>query len=397
MATLGERLREMRLQAGLTQQQLAGREMTRAFICMVEKGKAKPSLASLQLMASRLNQPVSVLLATEATTADQDLVTVLLDNAAHLLQAAKKPKAEATLRQALRLAEERNLAEGQFSSLELLGKLMREQGRYDEALGSFERYLDLAKLLVNGRRVTLGYLQMAETMYRMMQFLVARRYYDRAVRETDERKSLMDLRQTALISKGNCLMRIGDWAPAAATYEEAASLHPFLGERRHLAYAQMGLGVAYRHLGRPEEAHRVTLASLELLQQLGDQSRVLVLQNLATLEGDQGLWHLALPKLETCRTAYQIFDWPASEASLLEELALFDAAAGRYELVEAHCQEALALLDRQDDPILRGRLFKLLGESRLKRGDEARGRELLQASASILRYFGDRELSEAVR
>lgn len=390
MATLGERLKTLRQQAGLTQQQLAGPEMTRAFICMVEKGRAKPSLESLQSIAARLGQPVSTLLQSEVGPLDQELISVLIENATHLLQAGKRPEAEATLRQGLRLAEEQNQTEGQSTTLELLGRLTLEQGRFDEALGYFERYLDLAKHLAQGRRVTTGYLQMADTMYRMMQFLVARRYYDRAVRETNERKSLTDLRQRALISKGNCLMRIGDWAPAATAYEEAVNLHPYLGERRQLAYAQMGLGVAYRRLGRLDAAHQVTLASLETLQQLGDPSRVLVLQNLATLEGDQGLWHLALPKLETCREAYQLFGWAASEASLLEELALFEAAAGRFAQVESHCQEAFALLDQQDDPILRGRLFRLLGQARMAQGDPVRGQELLQASASILRYFGDR-------
>jgi hypothetical protein len=44
----------------------------------------------------------------------------------------------------------------------------------------------------------------------------ARQSYNRSVRETDERKSLMDLRRQALISMGNCLMRMGDWGPAAS-------------------------------------------------------------------------------------------------------------------------------------------------------------------------------------
>lgn len=396
METLGQRIRRLRVQAGLSQQQLAGGELTRAFICMIERGRARPSLDSLRLIAGRLHQPVSAFLDLEATATDQDLLQVLLHNAGVLLAAGRTDAATDTLRQAWRLAADRNLVEGQFAALQQLAGVLRGQGAHDEAFDCCERFLDLARARQLPARIVQGYLQLGETAYAMHQFLVARRYYERAVRETDERKSVMDLRQQALISKGNCQMRLGQWAEAAAAYEEAADLHPYLGEEKQLAYAWMGLGAAYRRLGRLEDARRVTLSSLELLQKLGDRNRVLVLQNLATVEGEQGLWQAAMAKFETCREAYRMFGWPASEASLLEELALLHKGAGEVQQSEAYCDEALALLEQQDEPILRGRLLKLQGELRLLQGDAERGRELLRASASILRYFADRELVQSV-
>jgi tetratricopeptide (TPR) repeat protein len=385
---VGEQIRRLRRQAGLSQQQLAGGELSRAFICMVERGKARPSPASLQLIAVRLGQPVSALLEVEATGADHDRVAMLLADAERLA-AAQPDQAIQTLQEGCRLAVAQNMADEQFSLFERLGAVLRAQGRKDEALDSFERCLEVGRLLQVPRKVVQGYLHLADTMYGMHQFLVARRYYDWAFRETDERKSLMDLRQQALTSKANCFMRVGDWAQAAVIYEEAVALHPYLGDERTLADAYMGLGVAWRRLGRLSEAHAVTLKSLTLLQKLGDRNRVLVLQNLATIEGDQGLWSVALPKFDTCREAYRVFGWPAAEASLVEELALYARSVGDLPQAEAFCQEALALLERQDEPILRGRVLQLLGEARLGQGDARSGDELLQASRCILRYFGD--------
>lgn len=46
----------------LTQSELGGKEFTKSFISQVEKGHTRPSLRSLQIIAARLNQPLSVFL-----------------------------------------------------------------------------------------------------------------------------------------------------------------------------------------------------------------------------------------------------------------------------------------------------------------------------------------------
>ncbi|HSW42639.1 MAG TPA: helix-turn-helix transcriptional regulator [Patescibacteria group bacterium] len=60
-ATLGSRIRELRIRAGLTQAEL-GSPMTRSFVSAVEHGRALPSLPALLLISSRLGVPVGELL-----------------------------------------------------------------------------------------------------------------------------------------------------------------------------------------------------------------------------------------------------------------------------------------------------------------------------------------------
>lgn len=59
--TLGSRIRELRVRAGLTQAEL-GSPMTRSFVSAVENGRALPSLPALLLIALRLDVPVGQLL-----------------------------------------------------------------------------------------------------------------------------------------------------------------------------------------------------------------------------------------------------------------------------------------------------------------------------------------------
>jgi len=56
---LGEKLRQARLEAGLSQRQLCGEEITRNMLSQIENGSARPSMATLQYFAARLGKPVA--------------------------------------------------------------------------------------------------------------------------------------------------------------------------------------------------------------------------------------------------------------------------------------------------------------------------------------------------
>ncbi len=56
--TIGERIRQLRNKRGLTQKELAGEQMTRNMLSLIETGSALPSLASLAYLAEVLEVPV---------------------------------------------------------------------------------------------------------------------------------------------------------------------------------------------------------------------------------------------------------------------------------------------------------------------------------------------------
>lgn len=59
---LGEKIRRSRLDAGLSQRQLAGEEITRNMLSLIENGTAKPSVKTLRYLADRLEKPLSYFL-----------------------------------------------------------------------------------------------------------------------------------------------------------------------------------------------------------------------------------------------------------------------------------------------------------------------------------------------
>lgn len=63
---LGEKIREARVAAGLSQRQLCGEEITRNMLSLIENGAAKPSMKTLQYLAGRLGKSVSFFLEEDA-------------------------------------------------------------------------------------------------------------------------------------------------------------------------------------------------------------------------------------------------------------------------------------------------------------------------------------------
>lgn len=93
---LGEKLRNARLEAGLSQRQLCGQAITRNMLSQIENGSARPSMSTLQYLAGQLGKPVSYFLQEE---------TVLSPNPA-LLQQARQAYSQRQYDAVLALADQ---------------------------------------------------------------------------------------------------------------------------------------------------------------------------------------------------------------------------------------------------------------------------------------------------
>lgn len=59
---LGQKLRQARLESGLSQRQLCGEQITRNMLSQIENGSAKPSMDTLHFLARQLGRPISYFL-----------------------------------------------------------------------------------------------------------------------------------------------------------------------------------------------------------------------------------------------------------------------------------------------------------------------------------------------
>lgn len=69
---LGEKLRQARLEAGLSQRELCGDAITRNMLSQIENGAVSPSIATLRHLARRLGRPMGYFLDETAVSADRE-------------------------------------------------------------------------------------------------------------------------------------------------------------------------------------------------------------------------------------------------------------------------------------------------------------------------------------
>lgn len=91
---LGEKLRQARLEANLSQRALCGEEITRNMLSRIENGAAHPSMKTLRYLADRLEKPVSYFLEEETVVSPNQSV---MESARRLYDAGEFDRAALVL------------------------------------------------------------------------------------------------------------------------------------------------------------------------------------------------------------------------------------------------------------------------------------------------------------
>src|SRR5207253_11425781 len=89
---LGERLRQLRVSAGLTQTELAGEGFSKEYVSQIERGKTRPTRETIEWLAARLGVD-SGFLANGVATDERGRLEGALARAEALIEALKNDEA----------------------------------------------------------------------------------------------------------------------------------------------------------------------------------------------------------------------------------------------------------------------------------------------------------------
>lgn len=219
---LGEKLRQARLRLGLSQRQVCGDQITRNMLSRIENGQAKPSMKTLQYLASVLQMPVGYFLGEATACVNQPL-----------MDQAKEAFAQKKYTKALRLLGDYNGPDalydwemgllGYLCCLEIADAAIREgrlpvAGKLLSQAEQFEspyiveplarRREELLQTLGKGKR-TLPNLD--EALLSKAEDALERRDYDRALRLLEAVEHREERYHTL---RGTAELRRGDYAQA---------------------------------------------------------------------------------------------------------------------------------------------------------------------------------------
>ena len=266
---IGGRLKEARLRASLTQQQLAGERYTKAYVSALENGLVRPSMAALTFFAEQLKLPASRLIGDEAPTwnrleADLHLAsgrwTEAIDAYSDLLTRATETsqRAELLVGRAEAAARLNQGAEASADAAEA-ARLFASAGRItDETLATY--WLANGQYeqdnLAEARALLRGLLERVRTGLRVAP----------------------DFEFRILMALSTIESKEGEHARALAYLQEVQGVVGQLDDRRRATYL-FDLAYSYREMGDMEAAIRTGHESLALFRASGAESETAILEN----------------------------------------------------------------------------------------------------------------------
>ena len=283
---LGERVRSARRERGMSQAQLAGEELTKGFISQVESGLVRPSVRSLQIIATRLGKSLDYFLGDAPLATEKRL-------AFHLL--AAEAAAERHDWEVVRSEVESGLGctptkRARASLLRLLAQAELSASQREPAFDRINEALSLVDVAVDAAEVARLQHLRGIAYGQLNQYLAAAESLEQA-RDTMERHEVNDprLRARILVALGTVYRRLNRTAKAMQTYTSALDLASASSELRVAAQGYMGVAVSLYDAGELDAAINNYRRALDLFERVEDRSFELsVLHSLATIHFERG-------------------------------------------------------------------------------------------------------------
>src|SRR3954452_4212718 len=347
---LGERLRQLRVAAGLTQTDLAGDRFSKEYISQIERGKTRPTAETVEWLALRLGVDSGFLASGVSVDA--------------------RAKAEAILARA---------------------DVLLQEHRFDEAIEEYTRSLpavlgtgaaELRVRALSGEAMAhaqSGDVQTGLTMLAEARGLV-------------ETESFTDVdRADVLYRLGVCRYKLSSITTAVALFDEALSLV----ERSGLPADELRLNIfawrsrCYRRQRDYEAAREDVERALELAEALRDvRSLAPVYFQASMLAERDGHWVLARRYAEKAKAHYEEVADRGNVGRLLNNLGAMDFLLGSPEEAIERFKQAYAIaleVDRSEDAAT---AVNSLAQVHLRTGDAKRAEEQARHALEII---GERE------
>jgi tetratricopeptide (TPR) repeat protein len=373
---LGDRLRQLRVSAGLTQTELAGDRFSKEYVSQIERGKTQPTRETIKWLASRLGVDASFL--ASGVSSDE------------------RARAEAILARAEALAERRDYdasidaytdalaAVVATGAVDLQVRVLSGEAWARAHRGEVRPAIDLleqARGLVEGSSFT--DLDRAEVVFRLgvARYLISS--ISTAIALFGEALALVErsplpsdlLRANTLTWRSRCYRRQRDYEAARDDVSRALELAESMEDPRSLGEVYFQASLIAERDGHWVLARTYAERAKSQYEALTDRMNVgRLLNNLGGLEFLLGKPEEALERLNEALAIALEHGTDDDAATAISSLAQVHLRTGSHDKAETHAREAIRLLGTREDRLDEiGNARLVLGRSLLEQGrlDEA--------------------------
>lgn len=386
-------VKQARSEAGLSLAQLGKGHVTAPAIYLIETGRTRPSLPTLEHIARRTGKPVEFFVAEPANVADQSAGSVLAMNLMVLegrideaIKLGRSLLEQGT--SAFRLGNIRfQLAQAYLNSSEpeLAEPLLAEARSHFEAVG--DGRMTAACIGAQAALATIKHSKDAVALARQALELTATQ---------SPRPFGLELRLYGLLAAA--YMEAGEWDAAIEANSHLIDIGMPMLDARNLARAFGQLGEAYLALGQGENATRSIMRSVGLYDLVRGRSLVTTAEDsigLAMMR--RGDFAGARPHLERALgLSSDDDDISSGRSRVLLSLAQLSMEEGELDGAEDAARQALKLAERHSDAGVAAEAHGWLGRIADRRGDhEAADREFDQAIRGFQTLGNSERLQQA--
>lgn len=385
-ARLGERLRTLRVAAGLTQSELAQGRFSKEYISQIERGKTRPTEATIAWLAERLGVDPTFL-AVGVSAEERTKAETVLARAEALTEAHRYAEAVEAFEQARPLVAGTGAAALEVRALAGEAWALTQLGTVREAIDLLDRARALAESAEFSDLDRADVLfRLAVCRYKLSSFSTALALFDEALRLAEASGLPCDLLRADILGwRSRIRRRQRDYVAAREDVERALELAQDLGDRRTLANTYFQASLVAEKMGHWLQARNYAQRARALYEELEDERTVgRLLLTLGGLTFLLGKPEQAIEHLERAVARAVEVDSPADTAQALSGLALVHLHIGAYDECERHARKALELLEGREDFLDEfGQVQLTLGRSLLECGRLEEAEECFRAADAL--------------
>jgi tetratricopeptide (TPR) repeat protein len=393
---LGERVRQLRVAAGLTQTDLAGDRFSKEYVSQIERGKTRPTRETIEWLAAKLGVDAGFL--ERGVSADErSRVEGMLARAEALVNAHRYDEAIDELENSRTavMATGAIELEARAHSTEAWARM--ERGELKPALQLLERCrsinegpgfsdVDRAQVLF----------RMAVCRYHLSSIASAVALFSESLKLAEGSGLPCDLLRSEILGwRSRCYRRQRDLEAAREDVERALELAQSLDDHRTMANVYFQASLVSERMGHWVLARSYAERAKAYYEQLNDERNVgRLLNNLGGLNFQLGKPEKAV---EDLKSAYRVLLDKGSEAeaaNVVSSLAHVHLMTGQVDSAEEEARHALELLEGREDFLLDIAPTQLvLGRSLMEQGRLDEAQEMLrtaEASAEQLESISHR-------
>jgi tetratricopeptide (TPR) repeat protein len=388
---LGERLRSLRLAAGLTQTQLAGERFSKEYVSQIERGKTRPTADSIAWLADRLGVDPGFL-ANGVSSDQRSRIEARLARAEALSEAHRHDEAIESFIDARDAIVAIASPEFEVRALAGEGWARAEGGEVREAivlLQAARERVEAPQFSDVDRADVL--FRLGVCRYKLASVATAIALFDEALALAERSRLPCDLLRADILGwRSRCRRHQRDFEAAREDVEHALELAQAMDDRRVIANTYFQASLVAERMGHWVLSRNYAQQAKALYEELNDE------RNVGRLMLNLGGLHLLLGKpqqaIDHLKASFELAveaEARPDAAQALGSLATVHLHLEDFESAAEHARKALDLLEGREDFLHEiGQSNVVLGRSLLEGGQLEEAEECFRAADAAFEQLG---------